>query len=175
MQKFKTQIKHLPKINITIKIHFRWRGENVSTIEVESILSNVLQQQDTIVYGVQVPGVEGRAGMAAIVQPEGGIDLNWFLSAIKNQLPSYAMPIFLRMVKELDITGMHNYIIQGLFIIKMCNLLLLWCVANVAKARKVWYHLPGTIGPVTFVPILEIAPFYNELTSYFFSYKRYWK
>ena len=43
--------------------------------------------------------------MAAIVQPEGGIDLNWFLSAIKNQLPSYAMPIFLRMVKELDITG----------------------------------------------------------------------
>lgn len=84
---------------------YRWRGENVSTIEVESVLSNVLQQQDTIVYGVQVPGVEGRAGMAAIVQPEGGIDLNWFLSAIKNQLPSYAMPIFLRMVKELDITG----------------------------------------------------------------------
>jgi acyl-CoA synthetase (AMP-forming)/AMP-acid ligase II len=91
--------------------YFRWRGENVSTIEVESVLSNVLQQQDTIVYGVQVPGVEGRAGMAAIVQPEGGIDLNWFLSAIKNQLPSYAMPIFLRMVKELDITGMNNYII----------------------------------------------------------------
>ena len=84
----------------------RWRGENVSTIEVESVISNVLKQQDTIVYGVQVPGVEGRAGMAAIVQPEGGIDLNWFLSAIKNQLPSYAMPIFLRMVKELDITGM---------------------------------------------------------------------
>ena len=91
--------------------HIRWRGENVSTIEVESVLSNVLQQQDTIVYGVQVPGVEGRAGMAAIVQPEGGIDLNWFLSAIKNQLPSYAMPIFLRMVKELDITGKNEYII----------------------------------------------------------------
>ena len=77
----------------------------MSTIEVESVLSNVLQQQDTIVYGVKVPGVEGRAGMAAIVQPEGGIDLSWFLSAIKNQLPSYAMPIFLRLVKELDITG----------------------------------------------------------------------
>ena len=90
--------------NILISL-YRWRGENVSTIEVESVLSNVLQQQDTIVYGVQVPGVEGRAGMAAIVQPEGGIDLSWFLSAIRNQLPSYAMPIFLRMVKELDITG----------------------------------------------------------------------
>ena len=58
----------------------------------------MLKQQDTIVYGVQVPGVEGRAGMAAIVQPEGGIDLNWFLSAIKNQLPSYAMPVLVKIL-----------------------------------------------------------------------------
>ena len=54
---------------------FRWRGENVSTIEVEAVLSNVLNQSDTIVYGVEVPGVEGRAGMAAIVEPSGGLDL----------------------------------------------------------------------------------------------------
>ena len=68
-------------------------------------MSNVLQHQDTIVYGVEVPGVEGRAGMAAIVSPDGSIDLNWFRSAIKNQLPTYAMPIFLRLVQTLDITG----------------------------------------------------------------------
>ena len=98
-------LAYLIKVLSYLIHEFRWRGENVSTIEVEGVLSNVLQQQDTIVYGVHIPGVEGRAGMAAIVQPEGGIDLNWFLSAIKNQLPSYAMPIFLRMVKELDITG----------------------------------------------------------------------
>ena len=46
---------------------FRWRGENVSTNEVEAVLSNVLQQQDTIVYGVEVPGVEGRAGMIKLI------------------------------------------------------------------------------------------------------------
>jgi len=84
---------------------YRWRGENVSTIEVEAVLSNVLNQQDTIVYGVEVPGVEGRAGMAAIVEPSEGLDLKSFLSAIKNQLPSYATPIFLRFVQNLDITG----------------------------------------------------------------------
>ena len=38
---------------------FRWRGENVSTFEVEAVLNSALQQQDTIVYGVEVPGVEG--------------------------------------------------------------------------------------------------------------------
>ena len=92
---------------------FRWRGENVSTIEVEAVLSNVLNQQDTIVYGVEVPGVEGRAGMAAIVEPSEGLDLKSFLSAIKNQLPSYATPIFLRFVQNLDITGEHN--IAGFF------------------------------------------------------------
>jgi len=84
---------------------YRWRGENVSTIEVEAVLSNVLNQQDTIVYGVEVPGVEGRAGMAAIVEPSDGLDLKSFLSAVKNQLPSYATPIFLRLVQNLDITG----------------------------------------------------------------------
>jgi len=52
-----------------------------------------------------VPGVEGRAGMAAIVEPSDGLDLKSFLSAVKNQLPSYATPIFLRLVQNLDITG----------------------------------------------------------------------
>ena len=71
------------------------------------MLSNVLNQSDTIVYGVEVPGVEGRAGMAAIVEPSGGLDLKYFLSAVKNQLPSCATPIFLRLVQNLDITGQN--------------------------------------------------------------------
>lgn len=84
---------------------FRWRGENVSTIEVEAVLSKVLHQQDAIVYGVEVPGVEGRAGMAAIVAPSDGIDLKNFLASVKKQLPSYALPIFLRLTQQLDLTG----------------------------------------------------------------------
>ena len=94
-------------------LFFRWRGQNVSTIEVESVLSNVLNQQDTIVYGVEIPGVEGRAGMAAIVEPSGGLDLKTFLSAIKNQLPSYATPLFIRIVQQLDITGRPSFFYSG--------------------------------------------------------------
>lgn len=35
---------------------FRWRGENVSTTEVEGILSGLLGHTDVAVYGVSVPG-----------------------------------------------------------------------------------------------------------------------
>ena len=77
----------------------------MSTMEVEAVLSGVLDQQDSIVYGVEVPGAEGRAGMAAIVEPEGGLDLQKFLQAVKHQLPSYAVPLFVRIVEEVDLTG----------------------------------------------------------------------
>jgi len=83
---------------------FRWRGENVSTNEVEAVLSNVLQK-DAVCYGVEIPGTEGKAGMAAIVAPSGDLDLSTFLNAIRKQLPTYATPIFLRLVHQLDITG----------------------------------------------------------------------
>ena len=46
---------------------FRWKGENVSTMELESIISNTLQLADCIIYGVDVPNCEGKAGMAAIL------------------------------------------------------------------------------------------------------------
>ena len=53
----------------------------------------------------QVPGAEGRAGMAAIVEPSEGIDLTHFVQAVKKQLPSYATPLFIRLVEQMDITG----------------------------------------------------------------------
>eukprot|EP00092_Neocalanus_flemingeri_P036124 GFUD01039329.1.p1 GENE.GFUD01039329.1~~GFUD01039329.1.p1 ORF type:complete len:650 (-),score=172.75 GFUD01039329.1:557-2506(-) len=84
---------------------FRWRGENVSTIEVESVISSVLEQTDCVVYGVDVPGVEGKAGMAAIVEDAAKLDLDRFLMNLKAELPSYAIPLFVRLVSRLDITG----------------------------------------------------------------------
>jgi len=84
---------------------FRWRGENVSTIEVESVISNATGQTDSIVYGVEVPGAEGKAGMAAIVETNGHLDLDIFLNNLRKQLPSYAIPLFVRLVESLDITG----------------------------------------------------------------------
>lgn len=84
---------------------FRWRGENVSTAEVESVMSKVLGLRDVVVYGVMVPGTEGRAGMAAIVDPDNRVDLAALVHSLKKLLPSYACPMFLRIVHNVDLTG----------------------------------------------------------------------
>ncbi|KAM6939895.1 long-chain fatty acid transport protein 1-like isoform 2-T2 [Xenentodon cancila] len=83
---------------------FRWRGENVSTTEVEGVLSGLLGHTDVAVYGVSVPGVEGKAGMAAIAD-EGHMDLDAFLISVQKALPSYARPVFLRLMPSVDTTG----------------------------------------------------------------------
>uniref|UniRef100_A0A3B4WHA3 Very long-chain fatty acid transport protein n=1 Tax=Seriola lalandi dorsalis TaxID=1841481 RepID=A0A3B4WHA3_SERLL len=84
---------------------FRWRGENVSTTEVEGILSSLLGQTDVAVYGVAVPGVEGKAGMAAIADTTGTFDCNDFLQKVQQALPPYARPVFLRISPHVDTTG----------------------------------------------------------------------
>ena len=62
---------------------------------------------DVVVYGVSVPGCEGRAGMAAIVDSD-KIDLDSLASSLINKLPVYARPHFLRLVPELDMTGTYK-------------------------------------------------------------------
>uniref|UniRef100_A0A3Q3MGV9 Long-chain-fatty-acid--CoA ligase n=1 Tax=Mastacembelus armatus TaxID=205130 RepID=A0A3Q3MGV9_9TELE len=92
---------------------FRWRGENVSTTEVEGVLSGLLGHTDVAVYGVSVPGVEGKAGMAAIAYGIDQFDFDSFLIAVQKALPSYARPIFLRLMPSVDTTGetlhLHAY------------------------------------------------------------------
>ena len=46
---------------------YRWKGENVSTQEVAEALSGYPGLELANVYGVQVPGQDGRAGMAALL------------------------------------------------------------------------------------------------------------
>lgn len=84
---------------------FRWRGENVSTTEVEGILSSLLGQTDVAVYGVTVPSVEGKAGMAAIADDAGSFDFSAFLKKVQAALPPYARPVFLRISPQVDTTG----------------------------------------------------------------------
>jgi fatty-acyl-CoA synthase len=87
---------------------FRWKGENVSTSEVEMAISSLAGVKHAIVYGVQVPGAEGRAGMAAIT-PRDGVDLKALYTHLAATLPTYARPVFLRLQGEVDTTGTLKY------------------------------------------------------------------
>jgi fatty-acyl-CoA synthase len=83
---------------------FRWKGENVSTTEVAAALGSCRGVADVAVYGVSVPGTEGRTGMAAlVVSPE--FDLTAFRRELAEKLPDYARPLFLRIVPTLEVTG----------------------------------------------------------------------
>lgn len=84
---------------------FRWRGENVSSTEVEGTLSRSLGMADVAVYGVDVPGVEGKAGMAAIADPAGSLDVVSLHAALELALPPYARPLFLRVLERLATTS----------------------------------------------------------------------
>jgi fatty-acyl-CoA synthase len=84
---------------------FRWKGENVATQEVAEILNGAPGVSETNVYGVQVSGTDGRAGMAALVlEPEMPFDPVAFY-AHAEQLPIYARPLFVRVVSAMDVTG----------------------------------------------------------------------
>ncbi|KAK2713733.1 hypothetical protein QYM36_009570 [Artemia franciscana] len=87
---------------------FRWRGENVSTTEVESVVMNVAKLKCATVYGVEVPGSEGRAGMTAILDNDDSLDLDELAAGLKQALPPYARPLFVRSVKEMDMTGTYK-------------------------------------------------------------------
>src|SRR6266480_4658503 len=74
---------------------FRWKGENVATSEVAEAICAFRGVTDANVYGVQIPGTEGRAGMAALVADE--LDLAAFRNHLIARLPGYARPLFLRL------------------------------------------------------------------------------
>jgi fatty-acyl-CoA synthase len=82
---------------------FRWKGENVATSEVAETLTVFEGVNHVNVYGVSVPGQEGRAGMAVLVAEE-GFDLGAFHRYVSAHLPAYARPLFLRLRDEVEVT-----------------------------------------------------------------------
>jgi fatty-acyl-CoA synthase len=83
---------------------FRWKGENVSTNEVAERLLAAPGVLEANVYGVAVDGADGRAGMAAlVVSPE--FDIKTLGEHVSRELPSYAQPLFIRILPELTTTG----------------------------------------------------------------------
>ncbi|XP_065226308.1 long-chain fatty acid transport protein 4-like isoform X1 [Planococcus citri] len=87
---------------------FRWKGENVSTGEVEMVIQKLIGFKDCTVYGVQVGDLEGKAGMVAIVDPKYEIDLDNLADGIDKNLPVYARPLFLRILPQLELTGTYK-------------------------------------------------------------------
>ena len=85
---------------------YRWRGELVSTSEIESVLISILGIKEIYVYGVNVPNHEGKAGMAAI-QDCSDLNLDKIIKSgiIESVLSPSSRPIFIRLVKEFEYTG----------------------------------------------------------------------
>ena len=83
---------------------FRWKGENVSTSQVAEVIAACPGVAEAVVYGVTVPGADGRAGMAAIVGGE-SFELGALHTHLAERLPDYARPLFLRIRQTIDITS----------------------------------------------------------------------
>ncbi|MHA2186529.1 MAG: AMP-binding enzyme [Promethearchaeota archaeon] len=88
---------------------FRWKGENVSTLEVESILNTFLPVEMCTVYGVEIPNTDGKAGMACLkLNNEVSFDVVKFSRFVQKNFPKYSIPIFIRIKDELEFTGTHK-------------------------------------------------------------------
>jgi acyl-CoA synthetase (AMP-forming)/AMP-acid ligase II len=90
---------------------FRWKSENVSTNEVGEVLGHHSRVAEANVYGVQIPGHDGRAGCVAVLlntAESSAEDLESLAALAINSLPKYAVPIFIRLVKEVQVTGTNK-------------------------------------------------------------------
>ncbi|KAH9494135.1 hypothetical protein DERF_014846 [Dermatophagoides farinae] len=87
---------------------FRWKGENVSTTEIEDIISQFTNHSDCVVYGVTVPHCDGRAGMLATNDRQ--LDLNGFHQFMRARVPDYAIPKFIRITDDIQMTSTLKFI-----------------------------------------------------------------
>jgi acyl-CoA synthetase (AMP-forming)/AMP-acid ligase II len=89
---------------------FRWKGENVATTEVEAALNRFDGIDQAVAYGVTVPDTDGRAGMAALtLSPGGKLDGIALARHLLAELPAYAVPLFIRLKPEQEVTGTFKF------------------------------------------------------------------
>jgi fatty-acyl-CoA synthase len=87
---------------------FRWKGENVATNEVSEVLSQYPGIRTANVYGVEVPGTDGRAGMASLTVAD-DFDISGLRAFLAAEMPPYAVPLFIRIEPEAQTTGTFKY------------------------------------------------------------------
>lgn len=96
---------------------FRWKSENVSATEVENQIMSFTKTiiLEAVVVGVKLPSNEGRAGFAILrlqdpnISIEGKLDLlNNLLPHLKDNLPKYALPIFVEFADKIELTHTHK-------------------------------------------------------------------
>ncbi|NWW75219.1 S27A6 protein, partial [Climacteris rufus] len=89
---------------------FRWKGENVATLEVAEIISMMDFVQEVNVYGVSIKNYEGRTGMAAIVlKRDRDFNGEKLYKHVMEFLPSYAQPRFVRIMDVMQITATFKH------------------------------------------------------------------
>src|SRR5690554_175269 len=91
---------------------FRWKGENVSTTEVEQIMDGCDGVVETVVYGVEIPNTNGRAGMAQVRLESAHDKFNFkgLCDHLKRELPAYAVPVFIRInIEQMETTGTFKH------------------------------------------------------------------
>jgi citronellyl-CoA synthetase len=88
---------------------FRWKGENVATMEVEKAVNTFPGISSSAVYGVSMPHGDGKAGMASILALEGRtVDLKALTAHLRASLPKYAVPLFIRFISDFQMTATHK-------------------------------------------------------------------
>ncbi|KAK6533780.1 hypothetical protein TWF694_002710 [Orbilia ellipsospora] len=97
---------------------YRWKSENVSTMEVSNAINSHPNKlvEDSVVFGVPLPNHDGNAGVAAVVLSpnvhEDEATFNDLLKFLQKTLPKYATPMFIRIIAEVERTG-NNKIVKG--------------------------------------------------------------
>lgn len=92
---------------------FRWKGENVSTLEIASLLAAVPGVVDVTVYGVTIAGADGKAGMA-FLDVTGAFNIQTLFDQATAALPAYAVPVFVRVGAGLSMTETFKHKKQDL-------------------------------------------------------------